>query len=872
MGRARELAVVDEALAAVATGQGRLLILVGEPGVGKTRLAQEITRKAHAQGFRVITGRCYEPQQTIAYYPFLEALTMAMAGASPLLQTQLPERWPEVARLLPDHLASAQMSLQLDDRSAQQRLFWQVTGFLGTLAEQAPIALLLDDLQWADSASLDLLQHLARRTRERPILLVGTAREVEARRRHPLASALSDLSRDEIVLRIALQRLAVEETSALIGATLSADEGAEMKAPSVSPQLSRLIYQRTEGNAFFTRQLTRALQERDELQFAKGQWMLTAGAAGALEAPESIRAVIGQRLGRLTSLTQDVLREASVLGQVVAFDELRQLGERGEQEVEEALEEAVGAGIVREGEHDCYHFNHVLTRDTLYSELTARRKRRLHRAAAETIEAAPDHKRRVAELAYHYARAHDHEKALLYLLKAAEDARSAASYHEEASLLGQAIEAAEQLGRSQLVNELHALRGRALRALDQAAAAEHEFLTALDGLAPENIEQRIAVLIDLAVVSHFLFKAANIRRYADEALRLAERIGRDDLAARALAEMAIADTSDGEVVASVERFRQAFARAGPDQRRPLIVANDQYGQNLYYLGQYEEAAHRIQEVLDFARNSHDTTYTPRALGVLLLTQAAQGHYRDALERLDEARRFAREHGTGRWLARAIAMWGGVHLDAGDYAGAEALAEEARELARSVGFPQAIAATGIDLLFNYARRHEVGRAETLIAPVAEAVAHAQGLHSWLWRLRLAQVRAEIALARGDHEEALSRAQVALTQSRKAGRLKYEVAGLLTCGQTLVALGQESQGITDLRRAVELARLLGDPAIFLRAATVLLSLDGDDVLLAEALATTETIAAALPDDEMLHAFQAAEPARLVARLTGARAPER
>ena len=196
--------------------------------------------------------------------------------------------------------------------------------------------------------------------------------------------------------------------------------------------------------------------------------------------------MIGQRLGRLTSLTQDVLREASVLGQVVAFDELRQLGERGEQEVEEALEEAVGAGIVREGEHDRYHFNHALTRDTLYSELTARRKRRLHRAAAETIEAAPDHKRRVAELAYHYARAHDHEKALLYLLKAAEDARSAASYHEEASLLGQAIEAAEQLGRSQLVNELHALRGRALRALDQAAAAEHEFLTALDGLAQKT--------------------------------------------------------------------------------------------------------------------------------------------------------------------------------------------------------------------------------------------------------------------------------------------------------------------------------------------------------------------------------------------------
>jgi predicted ATPase len=204
--------VIGAALEAVASGQGQLLMLVGEPGVGKTRLAQEIALLARAAGCRVLSGRCYEPQQTVAYYPFLEALAMAAAGAAPLLQGRLAERWPEVARLLPERVGEG-----APDRDAQQRLVWQVSGFLGTLAEHQPLALLLDDLHWADRASLDLLQHLARHTRERAILLVGTARAVEARRQYPLADALSDLRRDELVQRLAVRPLGAEDTAELVG-------------------------------------------------------------------------------------------------------------------------------------------------------------------------------------------------------------------------------------------------------------------------------------------------------------------------------------------------------------------------------------------------------------------------------------------------------------------------------------------------------------------------------------------------------------------------------------------------------------------------------------------------------------------------------
>jgi predicted ATPase/DNA-binding XRE family transcriptional regulator len=417
VGRDPELAVIESALGAVAQGEGRLLVLFGEPGIGKTRLAQEIAAQARACGFRVLTGRCYEPQQSVAWYPFLEAITMAAAGIGGESYSVLAAQWPEVARLLPDHPENAQAPTQISDRAAQQRLFWQMTSFLRSLASQAPLALLLDDLHWADSASLDLLQHLARRTRECPILLVATYRDSEINRQHPLAAALHDLSRDELVERIAAAPLSDDETAALIGVTLGASEGADAGAASVSPQLARLIQQRSEGNPFFTRQLARALQEQDALLFADGQWRLSETAAVAFHAPESIRGVIGQRLARLTPLTQDALREASVLGQVFAFGELQRLGGRGEQEVEEALDEAAKAGIVREAEHDRYHFNHALTLDTLYAELSTRRKRRLHRAAATATERLPDYERRAAEIARHLLAADEGARPALRLAR-----------------------------------------------------------------------------------------------------------------------------------------------------------------------------------------------------------------------------------------------------------------------------------------------------------------------------------------------------------------------------------------------------------------------------------------------------------------------
>src|SRR5262249_8127222 len=180
----------------------------------------------------------------------------------------------------------------------------------------------------------------------------------------------------------------------------------------------------------------------------RGNGASSAGAALALEAPESIRFVIAQRLGRLAPLTQEGLREASGLGRVGAFADLRRMSRRGEQEVEEALEEAAGAGIVHEGTPDHYYFNHALTVDTLYAELSARRKRRLRRQAADALEGLPDHAGRAAELAYHLRAADEAERALPYGLLAGDQAEAVYAHAEAERHYRAALEWSQELGDS----------------------------------------------------------------------------------------------------------------------------------------------------------------------------------------------------------------------------------------------------------------------------------------------------------------------------------------------------------------------------------------------------------------------------------------
>lgn len=457
----RVLDLVD----AVADGQGQLVMLAGEPGAGKTRLAQEVSLDVRNRGFFVATGRCYEPEGNVPFYPFVEALETLVEIAPAELRRDIPRQWPYLDRLLGD----GEVSGHGGGQEEQQRLFRAVTGFVQALAKGRPVAILLDDLQWADGSSLKLLQHLARHTRADQVLLLGTYRDVDVGRQHPLERALLDLGRERLIQRVDVGRLDQEGTARVMAATMGESE--------ISDEFAALVYRRTDGNPFFIEEVMRALVERGDVYREENRWGRRE--VDEIEVPESIRSVIGQRLSVLGEATQEMLREASILGQTFAFEDLQALSGRSEDEIDAGLEEAEGAGLVRPVRGDTYIFKHALTQQTLLAELSPRRRRRLHLAAGEALERLPEKEReqQAAELAWHFLNGDDPERALRWSMKAGDAAATIFAHTEAEAQYRTAVELARELGEgAQEANALERL-GRTLHwqgRLDEAIATLEE--------------------------------------------------------------------------------------------------------------------------------------------------------------------------------------------------------------------------------------------------------------------------------------------------------------------------------------------------------------------------------------------------------------
>jgi predicted ATPase len=303
----------------------------------------------------VASGRCYEAQSGVPFYPSMEALGTLYEEASPAVREAIPERWPYLVRLLPDHFPLAAS----DDREEAQRLLRGVTGFVREVCAERPVALFLDDLHHADSASVDLLAHLARHTRTDRVLLVGTYRDVEVGPEHPLRKAVRELDREQLVEKVEVLRLGREETAALMSDRLPEAE--------VSEEFSGLVFDRTGGNPFFTVEVLKALIERGDPFLWEGHWLSKDMQDFAV--PESVSEAILERVSRLRPETRQALEEASVLGQVFGLEDLMAVVGLGEDDVEEALEEAEASGLIWAAKVR-YAFDHALTQQTLYAGLS----------------------------------------------------------------------------------------------------------------------------------------------------------------------------------------------------------------------------------------------------------------------------------------------------------------------------------------------------------------------------------------------------------------------------------------------------------------------------------------------------------------------
>jgi predicted ATPase/class 3 adenylate cyclase len=600
--REKELARAMAAADAVVSGSGRLLLLSGEPGVGKTRLAQEIMLTARNRRYVVATGRCYQVQQTVPFYPFLDALTSAYLAAPPALRAQVPSRWPYLCRLLPE-IRSASSAVIVSTPEEQQLLFREVTAFLQEIASSTPIALMIDDLQWADSASIELLQHVTRHTRASRVLLVGTYRDVELGRHHPLEAAMRDLMREDLLDRVPVRRLEPSGSALLVAATLG--------EANVSEDLDRLVHHYADGNPFFTQQLVRFLVERGDIYREGGRWVERP--SRRIEVPESVRSVIGQRMERLTPNTQELLREAAVLGQTFSFDGVMRLSGRPETDVEADLDEARTTGLVEERAFNQYAFDHALTQQTLYGELSSRKRHRLHLAAAEGLERLVPEERgpRSAELAWHFLEAGQEARAVPYALAAGDQARSVFAHKEAEQQYTAVLEIATHTHDRSV--RIDALSRRAKLFLDlfegKKAVADYEALLQESQAAGDRgleLRSRLGLALSSYIValdetSRDL--ASKCREMAESAVALAEELGDEHAKAEGLLSTRfLADFFPEYRVLARSNVHEALSIARRLGDADLILAGELA---TWYDGSRAEVEARVTRLIQTLKDRHD---------------------------------------------------------------------------------------------------------------------------------------------------------------------------------------------------------------------------------------------------------------------------
>jgi DNA-binding SARP family transcriptional activator len=446
VGRAEDIDALGDVYAEVVGGTRRLMLVCGEPGIGKTRLAAEFARRAYEQAAIVLYGRCDE-EALLAQQPFVEALrhyvhaypARELAGRLPRVAGELRRILPEIA----DHIPDLAEPLTGDPEGARSRLFEAVGSLLCEAARSTPVVLVLDDLHWADKATLLLLKYLVRYPRDARLMVLGMYRDTELDPDHPLSATLTDLGREHYLKRRALAPLDAAAVSELVH--VHAGEEA-------SSELGQIVYEGTEGNAFFVVEVLRHLAESGTIA-AEGADSQPGIATGRLAVPESAKEVIGHRVARLGRDTNRLLATASVLGTQFELDVLQRLSVQAEEDLVDDVESALRARVLQEvaGPPGRYMFSHTLIRDTLYDALSATRRALLHRRAGAALEEARSANLEpyLPELAHHFARAGlsgDLDKAIEYGRRAGEHALMQSAYEQAVSQFRRTVEIIDTVG------------------------------------------------------------------------------------------------------------------------------------------------------------------------------------------------------------------------------------------------------------------------------------------------------------------------------------------------------------------------------------------------------------------------------------------
>ena len=412
VGRADAMQVLQHKLTDAIDGRGGVAMICGEPGIGKTRCAEEFARCAEDHGALVLWGRCYEQPGAPPYWPWVQILReYADSNSDDELRIAVGRSSEVVARLVPeigDRIGASDNGTAADLTDNRFRLFDSVARILVRAASTVPLVLILDDVHWADGSSLALFEFLAHEVARQRCLVVCTYRDVEVTRKSPLLATLGELTRSGCAERIRLVGLDVEQTGEL---------AARVCGLHIGRPIVEAIYHQTDGNPLFIQEVAQVLA--DEQRTSHGPII-------AVEVPDGIREAIGRRLDRLSEACNQILAVASVLGREFDLKIVATVLGRSASDCLQELDHAERAGIVRrDSATNRYRFAHAVIRETLYEEIPTLERLQQHQSVGDALvdSFADDLDPVLSEVAHHYGEASalgDYEKAAEFALRAAE--------------------------------------------------------------------------------------------------------------------------------------------------------------------------------------------------------------------------------------------------------------------------------------------------------------------------------------------------------------------------------------------------------------------------------------------------------------------
>jgi predicted ATPase/DNA-binding SARP family transcriptional activator len=800
VGRRKEIDLFTRVLTRTATGQGRVLIFTGEPGIGKTRLIQEITNLASQNDFQSLTAQCYQMEQDLPYQPLIDLARQMMKNGHHW--QQLAPVWlRELALLVPEmeEVAAAAMTTEPPaeelDESQQGRLFQAIFHLFTNKADQNKLLLIVEDIHWADAATLQCLHYLVRHIPNNPIVFIFTLREESLSTASDLVALLNNLRQEEHVRYLSLSRLTIEDTKALL-----------MKSADTKPYVDRLghwLYKETTGHPFFFISLLQSLREEGFLvDAAKTDWQMLARNAPGLTLPEAIRDSVLSRLQRLQQSERDVLDWMAVYGRSLEFPTLQAISNQPQIVLLNAVEQLTARQLL-DDEAGKYDFNHNKIREVVYDDLSITRRRLYHQQIGNTLEEMKSSTDISAILAYHFERGEENEKALNYWMQAGEHALETYALEPAANHFERALALAEQQAAQM---DAYLGLGHTLILLDDHEAAADTIKQGLQIAESQNDDKRRAKLL--------YANAQNASRQhrpdggnteVEAALLAAKQAGDDFYLAQSLLLLTEVHESNGNLNRALEtavRAQTVSSQLNDHllEARALIEIGFLSAQR----AEFDQAASAAEKGLELLERTNDHNAIAYAWNILGRALGGRGDYSRALNAFQRSQEEAEKVGDRYLLSQVLNMRGWLYRELGDHENALKFDQEGINLSRKWGKPSPEISARLNMCLDVLYLGNPKRALDMLKKIETQIDAGEfGFHKWRWRLRLMHARGLCFSALGEPAKSLALAEEGLPLAEKNITRKYIALNHQLRARALKDLGNINKAISAYEAAISLA---------------------------------------------------------------------